>query len=341
MADFFNEAWSIGIAILVLISIAACGVLLWSQSKVKVKVGPDGQPMAVETTGHVWDGNLMEKNNPLPGWWKWLFYLTIVYSIGYLVVYPGLGSLQGSFGWSQTGAYDKEIKEGEQQYGPIFNKFLNQDIPVVAKDEQAREIGQRLFLNNCAQCHGSDAQGGKGYPNLTDADWLYGGDAQTIKATITEGRHGQMPAMAAAVGTDDDVRNVANYVMSLSGSAHDPIKASLGKPKFAACAACHGADAKGMQAMGSPNLTDKVWLYGGGVDNVMETINKGRANQMPAQKALLNDAKIHLLTAYVWGLSNRGDVKVSQAEIASVKQIADASVADKVSAETPASVATK
>lgn len=326
MADFYNEGWSIAIAIVVLLSIAACGLLLWSQSKVKVKLGGDGKPLPAETTGHVWDGNLMEQNNPLPGWWKWLFYLTIVYGVGYLIVYPGLGSMQGSFGWSQAGAYEKEIKDGEAQYGPIFNKFLNMDIPTVAKDEQAREIGQRLFLNTCAQCHGSDAQGGKGYPNLTDNDWLYGGDPQTIKTTILEGRHGQMPSMAAAVGTADDVRNVANYVMSLSNSAHDPIKASLGKAKFAACAACHGAEGKGTQALGAPNLTDKIWLYGGGVDNVMETINKGRNNQMPAQKTLLTDAKVHLLTAYVWGLSNKGIASVTQAEAGALKQIANANV---------------
>lgn len=341
MADFFNETWSIAIAIVVLISIAACGLLLWSQSKVKVKVGADGKPMPVETTGHVWDGDLMEKNNPLPGWWKWLFYLTIVYGVAYLLVYPGLGNIQGYFGWSQTGAYDAEMREGEQQYGPIFNKFLNQDIPSVAKDEQAREIGQRLFLNNCAQCHGSDAQGGKGYPNLTDSDWLYGGDPQTIKTTITEGRHGQMPSMAAAVGTDDDVRNVANYVMSLSNSTHDPIKASLGKSKFAACAACHGADAKGMHALGAPNLTDKIWLYGGGVNNVMETIHKGRANQMPAQKTLLSDAKIHLLTAYVWGLSNKEGANITQSETEVVKQMADMGNANKGSVESATAVAPK
>ncbi|MDO9194560.1 MAG: cytochrome-c oxidase, cbb3-type subunit III [Undibacterium sp.] len=330
MADFFNEGWSIAIAIVVLVSIAACGLLLWSQSKVKVKLGGDGKPLPAETTGHVWDGNLMEQNNPLPGWWKWLFYLTIIYSVGYLIVYPGLGSMQGSFGWSQTGAYEKEIKEGEQQYGPIFNKFLNLDIPAVAKDGQAREIGQRLFLNTCSQCHGSDAQGGKGYPNLTDTDWLYGGDPQTIKTSILDGRQGQMPPMAAAVGTEDDVRNVANYVMSLSNSAHDPIKASLGKSKFAACAACHGADGKGTQALGAPNLTDKIWLYGGGVDNVMETINKGRANQMPAHKSLLTDAKVHLLAAYVWGLSNNSATSMTQSEAGAIKQIANASIDQKV-----------
>ncbi|MBI3713483.1 MAG: cytochrome-c oxidase, cbb3-type subunit III [Burkholderiales bacterium] len=324
MADFINEWWGTAIAIVTAISIVACGILLWSQSKVKVKLGSDGKPLPAETTGHVWDENLMEQNNPLPKWWMWLFYLTIIYSAGYLVVYPGLGSYQGRFGWSQESAYAKEMKDGEAQYGPLFNKYLNTDVSVVARDPQAQEIGQRLFLNTCAQCHGSDAQGGKGYPNLTDSDWLYGGDPQTIKTTIREGRHGQMPPMAAALGGEDDVRNVANYVMSLSGGAHDPVKAVLGKAKFGACAACHGADAKGNQMLGAPNLTDKTWLYGGGVDNVMETINKGRGNQMPAHQNLLSEAKIHLLTAYVWGLSNSGKSMVSESDAAALKQISAA-----------------
>lgn len=323
MADFFNQWWSIGIAVLVAISIFACGLLLWSQSTVKVKIGSDGKPLPAETTGHVWDGDLTEKNNPLPRWWMWLFYLTIIYSIGYLIVYPGLGDRQGSFGWSQAGAYEKEMADGEAQYGPIFNKYLAMDIKEVAKDPQAKEIGQRLFLNTCSQCHGSDAQGGKGYPNLADSDWLYGGDPQTIVTTITEGRHGQMPPMGAALGTDDDVRNVANYVLSLSNSTHDPIKAALGKSKFAACAACHGADGKGTQALGAPNLTDKIWLYGGSIDTVMETINKGRNNQMPAHKTILTPAKIHLLAAYVWSLSNDPSAVIKTAEVAAVQQIAE------------------
>lgn len=324
MADFFNEWWGIAIAVVVSLSLAGCALLLWSQSKVQVKVGADGKPLPAETTGHVWDVDLMEQNNPLPRWWMWLFYLTVIYSVGYLIVYPGFGSRQGWFGWSQVGAYEKEIKDGEQQYGPIFNKYLSMDIPAVASDPQAREIGQRLFLNTCAQCHGSDAQGGKGYPNLADNDWLYGGEPATVETTIREGRHGQMPPMGAALGTDDDVRNVANYVLSLSNSAHDPIKAALGKPKFAACAACHGVDGKGNHAIGAPNLTDKIWLYGGGIDTVMETINKGRNNQMPAHKDILSPGKIHVLAAYVWGLSHNADASqaVTGKDAGAIKQIA-------------------
>lgn len=304
MADFFNEWWGIWIAILVALSIAGCVLLLWSQSKVKVKIGEDGKPLPAETTGHVWDGDLMESNNPLPRWWSNLFYLTIVFSIGYLILYPGFGAMQGILGWSQTGEYEKERKAGEEQYGPIFNKYLAMEIPALAKDPQAREIGQRLYMNSCSLCHGSDAQGSKGFPNLADHDWLYGGDPKAIEVSIREGRQGMMPPMAAAVGNANDVRNLAHYVLSLSGSTHDPIKAVMGKSKYASCAACHGADGRGNQALGAPNLSDRIWLYGGGIDNVMEAINKGRGNNMPAHGHLLSDAKIHLLAAYVWGLSN-------------------------------------
>lgn len=326
MADFIQQWWSTAIAVVVVLSIAACTLLLWMQSKVKVKLGADGKPLPAETTGHVWDEDLTEQNNPLPKWWMTMFYLTIFFALGYLVFYPGLGSYQGNLGWSQLSAYEKEVKEGEKQFGPVFDKYLSMDVKNVANDSQAREIGQRLFLNTCAQCHGSDAQGGKGYPNLADSDWLYGGDPETIKQTIREGRHGVMPSMAAAIGGEADVKNVANYVLSLSNSAHDPILASLGKPKFAACAACHGMDGKGNTAMGAPNLTDKTWLYGGGIDNIVEAINKGRDNQMPAHKGILTEGKIHLLAAYVWGLSNSnpGVAGIKQEDVNAVKQLSSA-----------------
>lgn len=305
MADFFHNGWSLFIAIVTMLGIFACALLLWSQSKVKVKLDTEGKPLPVQTTGHVWDGDLVENNNPLPRWWMIMFYLTIVFGIAYLILFPGLGSMQGVLGWSQVGKYEKEMQAGEEKYGPIFARYQSMPIEAVAQDPQARAIGERLFLNSCAQCHGSDAQGSKGFPNLADHDWLYGGDPETVKASIRDGRQGVMPPMGAALGGDEDVRNVANYVLSLSGSAHDPIKAVMGKAKFAACAACHGADGKGNTALGAPNLTDKVWLYGGGINNVMDAINKGRGNMMPAHKDILSESKVHLLAAYVWGLSNR------------------------------------
>ncbi len=176
----------------------------------------------------------------------------------------------------------------------------------VAKDAQAMAIGERLFMNTCAPCHGSDARGSKGFPNLTDNDWLGGGTPEIIKNNISKGRVATMPPMAAALGTADDVKNVANYVLSLSGSPHDSVRAALGKPKFVVCAACHGADGKGMQAIGSANLTDTIWLHGYGEAAIMAMVNNGKTNQMPAQGEKLTEAQIHVLTAYVWGLSNKG-----------------------------------
>ncbi len=304
MADFVNNWLGIVLTAVVVISILACGILLIMQSKIKVKVGADGKPLPVETTGHVWDVDLQENNNPLPGWWMNLFYITLVFAVVYMLLYGGFGSYKGVLNWSENQEYTDEIKAGDAKYGPLFQKFMAMDIQAVARDPQAHEIGERLFLNNCAQCHGSDAQGVKGFPNLTDKDWLYGGDPQTILTTLHEGRNGMMPPMADAVGTPEDVLNVANYVLSLSGSRHDADKAKLGKAKFAACAGCHGENGQGMQAMGAPNLTDKTWLYGGNIESIVETINKGRTNTMPSYKGVLGEDKLHLLAAYVWSLSN-------------------------------------
>jgi cytochrome c oxidase cbb3-type subunit 3 len=303
MADFINDFWSVYIAILVALSIVGCGVLLWSQSKVQVTVPKDGK---VETTGHVYDG-LEEFNNPMPRWWMWLFYITIVFAIIYLALYPGFGSFAGKLGWRSAGQYQEEVKLAEAEVGPMFEKYKATDLKALAADSKANAMGERLFLTYCAQCHGSDARGNKGFPNLADRDWLYGGEPETIKLSILNGRHGQMPPMGAAVGSEKDIESVAHYVLSLSGSAHDSIKATAGREKFAVCAACHGADGKGMAAMGAPNLTDKTWLYGGSVATIMETIRLGRNNVMPAFADFLGEAKVHLLAAYVWGLSNKQD----------------------------------
>ena len=307
MADFINDFWSVYIAILVALSIIGCAVLLWSQSKVQVTVPKDGK---VETTGHVYDG-LEEFNNPMPRWWMWLFYITIVFAVIYLVLYPGFGSFSGKLGWRSAGQYQEEVKLAETEVGPMFEKYKATDLKALAADSKANAMGERLFLTYCAQCHGSDARGNKGFPNLADRDWLYGGDPETIKLSILNGRHGQMPPMGAAVGSEKDIESVAHYVLSLSGSAHDSIKATAGREKFAVCAACHGADGKGMAAMGAPNLTDKTWLYGGSVATIMETIRLGRNNVMPAFADFLGEAKVHLLAAYVWGLSNKQDNAVA------------------------------
>ena len=299
MADFTHGFWDMYVAIITLLSIAGCGVLLYSQSVHRVE---SGRP-ADGTTGHVWDEDLTELNTPLPRWWMWLFWITIVFALVYLVLYPGLGSYAGKLGWKSSGAYQVELGKAKADYGPLFAGYAKQDLEAVAADPQAHRIGERLFLTYCSQCHGSDARGNKGYPDLTDKDWLYGGAPSVIKATIMKGRTGMMPPMGAAIGSDDDIANVAHYVRSLSGMTADPIKVAFGKAKFGACAACHGAGGTGNQAMGAPNLADKVWLYGGSADTIMETIRKGRTGAMPSFEQFLGEEKVHVLAAYVWCLS--------------------------------------
>lgn len=298
MSDFTSNFWSIYVVALTLIGILACLILLWVTARKKVV------PRADNTTGHVWDEDLREMNNPMPRWWMWLFVLTIVFSLGYLVVYPGLGSYAGTFGWSSRAEYTEEMAQAQRELEPLYARFTSMPAEEVARDPQAMAIGERLFMNNCAQCHGSDARGSKGFPNLSDKDWLHGGTPDKIIETISQGRIGAMPPMAAAIGTPEDVKNVANYVLSLSGSPHDSLRAALGRSKFGACAACHGVDGKGNQAVGAPNLTDDTWLHGWGVPAITEMINNGKVNQMPGQNGKLNEAQIQVLTAYVWGLSN-------------------------------------
>ena len=303
MSDFTSGFWNWYIALITVLSIAGCAILLWSQSTHKARLGADGQ--LEKTTGHVWDEDLTELNTPMPRWWMGLFYLTIVFAAAYLLLYPGLGSYAGKLGWQSGGQYKAELKQADADYGPLFARYAGQPIEAVAADPQARAIGERMFMNYCAQCHGSDARGNKGFPNLTDGDWLHGGAPATIKATIMGGRVGQMPPMGAVLGSDKDVESVAHYVMSLSGEPADPIRVVFGKPKFAACAACHGAEGKGNPMLGAPNLADKVWLYGGSAETVMETIRKGRTNTMPAFGEFLGEPKVHVLAAYVWSLSHQ------------------------------------
>ena len=297
MSDFISGFWHWYVAVISLVSIVGCGVLLWMQSIARPPKGAK-----VESHGHVWDEDLTELNNPLPRWWMWLFYITIVFGLGYVVVYPGLGNFAGTFGWTSTGEYDAEIKQANADYGPLFDKYLKIDVETLSKDATANAMGQRLFLNYCAQCHGSDAGGAKGFPNLRDRDWLYGGDAVSIEATILNGRNGVMPALGAAIGGEAGINELTHYVRSLSGLKHDAKLADAGKAKFAVCAACHGAEGKGNMTIGAPNLTDAAWLYGSTEENIAEGIRNGRNNMMPAQKDRLGEAKVHLLAAYVYGL---------------------------------------
>lgn len=301
MSDFINNFWSVYIAGITVLGIFACFVMLYLTARKKVVSDSDN------TTGHVWDGDLRELNNPMPRWWVWLFVMTLVFSLLYLLAYPGLGSYAGKMQWSQEKAYEAEVQKANAELEPLYARFTVMTAEEVANDPQAMAIGERLFLNNCSQCHGSDARGSKGFPNLTDGDWLYGGAPENIKETITQGRFGMMPPQAEAVGTAEDVRNLANYVLSLSGSPHDALKASLGQSKFAVCAACHGVDGKGNTLMGAPNLTDDIWLHGFGEQAIIDIINNGKMNEMPAQAKTLTPAQIDVLTAYVWGLSNKSE----------------------------------
>ncbi len=297
MSDFITPFWALYVGIATVVSVVACLVLLIFAGKARAMTDVDN------TTGHVWDGDLRELNNPLPRWWTYLFVITVIFGLVYLVLYPGLGSNPGQFGWTSHGQMLKEIEKGDAQSAPIYAKYLAMPEQELAKDAMAMGIGERLYNNNCAQCHAADARGSKGFPNLADKDWLWGGEVADIKHTLINGRIGNMPPMAAALGGADDAKNVAHFVLKLSGSPHDSVRAALGKEKFVACAACHGADGKGMKAVGSANLTDDVWLHGYGEKAILEIINRGKQNLMPSWQGKLTDGQIHVLTAYIWGLS--------------------------------------
>ena len=299
MSDFTSNFWSFYVAGITIIGILACLLLLIFTARKKVESASDN------TTGHVWDGDLTEMNNPLPRWWMWLFVITIVFGFGYLFAFPGLGTFSGKLNWTQRGEYNAEMAKAKQQLEPMYARFGAMSTEEIAKDPAAMAIGDRLFMNNCAQCHGSDARGSKGFPNLADNDWLHGGGPEQIYKTIHDGRIGVMAPMDAAVGSATDVRNLAQYVLSLSGSPHDSVKAQLGKEKFAVCAACHGMDGKGNQLLGAPNLTDDTWLHGYGEEAIVAMVTKGKMNEMPAQAEKLTNEQIKVLTAYVWGLSNK------------------------------------
>ena len=299
MSDFVSNSWAMAVTIAVVVSIAACAVLLWISGTTKVKSHSDN------TTGHVWDGDLQEMNNPLPRWWVGLFIITVIFAFLYAFLYPTLGSFNGKLGWSSQGDHAVQVKKYQDRIAPIYEKYMAMNAADIAKDAKAMGIGERLFMNNCAQCHGSDARGSKSFPNLTDKDWLGGnGDEAYIKATIVNGRTGMMPPMAAAVGSAADVENLAQYVLSLSGSPHDSVSAAIGKAKFVSCAACHGMNGKGNVALGAPNLTDDIWLHGWGAEHIANMIQNGKTNVMPPQGDKLTDGQIQVLSAYVWSLSN-------------------------------------
>ncbi|MFA7386201.1 MAG: cytochrome-c oxidase, cbb3-type subunit III [Thiohalobacteraceae bacterium] len=295
---FSSEFWNWWVILLTLGNILACWWLIaWTSRK------RTGEAANGAVTGHTWDGSLQEYNNPLPRWWLWLFHLTLVFGLIYLVLYPGLGKFSGAWNWTQENQYADEMQRAAEKFGPIFAAYAQQDLAQVARDPDAAKIGQRLFLNYCATCHGSDANGTPGFPNLADNDWLYGGEPETIKASILDGRQGVMPGWKDALGTTG-VEEVTAYVVQLSGREADAAAATAGKARFdAMCVACHGADGTGNKALGAPDLTDNVWLYGGSPGVIQQTIASGRNGVMPAHREFLGEDKVHLLAAYIYSLS--------------------------------------
>lgn len=299
MSDFTSEFWSWFIIAIVGGGIIWLVYLLMGTNKAETE---EGVP-----TGHVWDENLEELNNPLPRWWLWMFYITIIFSIGYLILYPGMGSFKGILGWTEVGEYEAEVAAADAEFGPIFAKFEQTPIPALAADAAAMKAGERLYVTYCAVCHGSDARGATGFPNLRDNDWLYGGSPEQIEATLLHGRNGVMPAWETSLG-EEGIDQVASYVMSIAGREVDTASAEAGKAKYDMfCVGCHMPGGTGNQALGAPNLTNNIWLYGGSPRAIKETLAKGRNGRMPAHGEFLGSAKVHILAAYVYSLSHQSD----------------------------------
>ena len=291
--------WHIYIAAGTLLTIFFCGWLIaWS-----AKQGPQNKSDE-ETVGHVWDGDLEEWNNPLPRWWLYLFFITIFWGLGYLVAFPGLGGFKGLIGWSSTGQYEQEIAAARERYEPIYAEYAAMDWDALVRHPEARQLGASLYASYCTTCHGSDARGAKGFPNLADDNWQWGSSEQQMIATITNGRVAVMPVLTPALGGDEGIRNMVTYVRSLSGLVEADAAAQAMQPMFTSlCSACHMPDGSGNPALGAPNLTDDVWLYGSSAEDVEYTLRNGRNGVMPAQKTLLGDERIRILAAYVRSLS--------------------------------------
>jgi cytochrome c oxidase cbb3-type subunit 3 len=288
---------SIVIGVVTVLNVLACGWLIWWTARSRPNEAAKG-----EVTGHVWDGDLQERNNPMPRWWLMLFFGSMLFCLIYFLLYPALGSFRGILGWSKQQQYAQEMAAANAKYAPLYAAFRDQDIPTLARNSKALALGRSLFLNNCTNCHGSDARGAAGFPNLTDNDWLHGGEPQDIVDSITHGREGVMPAWGAVLGPQG-VDEVVDYVLMLGGRQTSLEMAVAGKARFVVCAACHGADGKGNQVIGAPNLTDDIWLYGGSPQTIRDTVMNGRHGQMPAH-AWLGDDKIRVLAAYVYSLSH-------------------------------------
>lgn len=303
MSEFTSNFWEWFIIVPTIIGILAMVWLIRWMSYGK-KPDPD---KPVETMGHVWDDDLEELNNPLPRWWLNLFYITIVFAIIYLILYPGLGSFPGLLGWTSTGQYEQEMERAEDDFGPIFAQFKEQPATKLIDDPDAVRIGQRLFINYCATCHGADARGVPGFPNLRNNDWTWGGDPESIHVTIAQGRAGIMPPWKDILDSDD-IFSVAEYVRHLSGRMAAPEIIARGRNVYQqSCAACHGPDGKGNKQLGAPNLANDIWLYGGSQKDVIESIARGREGRMPPHGNFLGDDRIHLLVTYLLHINREED----------------------------------
>lgn len=287
--------WHVFVIVLTVGSIIGCLWLLFGNAR-----GKPGE----STTGHVWDEDLREYNNPLPRWWLNLFILTVVFAVGYLVIYPGLGNYLGTARWTQQSEMQKRLEAVKARRQMLYASLGDRDIATLAHDPSVRALGQEVFLGSCAGCHGADAQGALGFPNLTDADWLYGGTPAAIHSSITQGRHGQMPAfngMLDARMLDDLVDTLIHW----SDPKFDAARRQRAMQQFSiSCAACHGADARGNVLVGAPNLTDAIWLHGGRREDIRQGILFGRRGNMPPHAELLSADDIRVVAAYVYGLSN-------------------------------------
>jgi len=288
--------WSIFVIVLVVINVGGCVWLIaWTMNMNTAEEDDD-------STGHTWDGDLKEYNNPLPKWWLNTFYLSIIFTVIYLALYPGLGNFQGLLGWSQNGQYEEQVATSRAQYEEVYAAFAGISLEDLAKNPDALRLGRNTFMNNCASCHGSDGRGAKSFPNLTDGNWLWGGDAATVEKTIAQGRVGNMPALGAVAGKEG-VEQIITYLLSDSGDSSAEVAA--GKQKFmtSGCIGCHGANAEGNPMLGAPNLRDADWLHGSSREDIRDTINNGRVNQMPAQLDLIGEDRVRMVTAYVLSLS--------------------------------------
>jgi len=296
MADFTNQFWSWFIVIPVVLGLIGCLWLILGNNK--------GDAVTDETTDHVWDEDLREYNNPLPRWWFNMYIITVIFGVIYLILYPGLGTFKGVLGWTELNRYEAEIQAANDEFGPLYAQYAATDAKELIKNPDAMKTGARLFSTYCTTCHGSDARGARGFPNLRDTDWLYGGEPEQIETTILQGRNGVMPPWGAVLKEENQLIEVTEYVRSLAGKEVDSGVATKGEQHYnSLCASCHGPDGTGNIQLGAPNLTDNIWLYGGSQRAIVQSVDLGRNGIMPAHDEFLGKEKSHLLAAYVYSLS--------------------------------------